>query len=341
MKRSHLQWTRILALAGVLLGSALAFGPDARGQSDDSYKLTRQAFALGLRTSGVYDSNVNHDEEDIDSRGVIAGIEARLQSSASQPVLTLIYQGTLQRFAKTDRWNRIEHRAGGILYGGSGPLSIVVVGLVDLGSATQERERGNQYTFLPQTILRMGPVRLRAYGGLRVTRVDEEAGTVDPEAPGPLDDVTVYGGGEVRWRAGDGSSWGVEYRYERSDSDSPYRRYTQQRYAAHYRAEFMKESRLELGLEYRPRRFPDLLVAVEGVDEGGEPVAIDEPRDEARWIPSISVSHVFPWGQEVELEYEYQHRTSNDLDKEFEAHRATLTVRLPLIARYRKTAIDE
>lgn len=340
MEQSHPNWTRILALAGVLLGWALGSGPNARAQGDEEYELTRQPFALGLRTSGVYDSNVNHDEEDIDSRGVIAGIEARLQSSASQPLLTLIYQGTLQRFAKTDRWDRIEHRAGGIVYGSSGPLSIVVVGLVDLGGATQERERGNQYTFLPQSMLRVGPTRLRAYGGLRVTRVDEEAGTEDPEAPGALDDVTVYGGGEIRWWAGEGSSWGLEYRYERSDSDSPYRRYTQQRISADYRAEFMEDSELELGLEYRPRRFPDRLVEVEGVDEAGNPVVVDEPREERRWIPSISLSHVFPWGQEVEVEYEYQHRSSNDPDKEFEAHRATLTVRLPLVARYRKTVID-
>lgn len=329
----------ILALAGVLLGSPLAL--DARAQSADSYEFSERAFALGLRTSGVYDSNVNHDAEDIDSRGVIAGIEARLQSSAIRPLLTLTYQGTLQRFAKTERWNRIEHRVGGILSGGSGPLHIVVVGLVQLGGATQHRERGNQYMFLPQTILRVGPTSLRAYGGLRLTIVDEEAGTVDPGAPELLDDVTVYGGGAFRWRVGDDSSWGLEYRYERSHSDSPYRRYTQQRYRAEYRAEFMDEDELQLGLEYRPRRLPDNLVAVERLDEDGNRAIVEEPREEARWIPYISLTHVFPWGQEVELTYEYQHRLSNDLDKEFESHRLMLTLRLPLVNRYRKIPIDD
>lgn len=330
----------ILGLVGVLLGSPLALSP-AHAQSDDRHEFAPRTFALSLRTSGVYDSNVNHDEEDIDSRGMIAGIEARLQSSIRRPLLILTYQGALHRFDKTDRWNRIEHRVGGILSGGSGPLHIVVVGLVGLGGATQHAERGNQYTFLPQTILRVGPTRLRAYGGLRLTMVDEEAGTVDPEAPEPLDDVTVYGGGELRWTAGGGSTWGVEYRYERSHSDSPYRRYTQQRYSAEYRAEFLDGDELQIGLEYRPRRLPDNLVGVERLDEDGNPVIVEEPRADARWIPYISLSHVFPWGQEAELEYEYQHGTSNDLDKEFETHRVMLTVRLPLVNRYREIPIDD
>lgn len=333
--------TRILTLVALLLASGLTLGPHARAQSDDRYELTRHTFALGLRTSGVYDSNVNHDEEDLDSRGVITGIEARLQTSASRPLLTLTYRGMLHRFARTERWDRTEHRVGGILSGGSGPLHIVVVGLVDLGGATQHRERGNQYTFLPQTILSLDPASVRAYGGLRLTRIDEEAGTADPQTPEPLDDVTVYGGGEVGWRAGEGSTWSVEYRYERSHSDSPYRRFTQQRFGVEYRAEFLDEDEVRLGLEYRPRRFPDLLVEVEKADENGNPMIVEEPREESRWIPRASVSHMFPWGQELELQYEYQHRGSNDLDKEFEAHRLMLTVRLPLVARYRKTIIEE
>lgn len=333
---------RILGVAVlVALGTPLGLVREGRAQSEEAYRLTPRAFALGLRTSGVYDSNIDHDDADIDSRGVIAGIEARLQSSARRPLLTLRYEGALRRFANTERWNRVEHEIAAVLAGRSGPLTLATIGEVDFKAATEDRELGNQYTALQRLSLSLGAVRLRAYGGLRLKTIDDATAGLDPEEMGDEepDDFMTYSGGEIRWKTGGGNSWSLGYRYEDNRSDSPSRRYIQQRYVAEYQAEFTDRDALELGLEYRPRRLPDKLVEVETLDEEGEPVLSEEPREDVRWIPYVSLSHVFPWGQEVELEYEYQHRASNDLDKEFEAHRVMLTLRLPLISRYRRTRI--
>jgi hypothetical protein len=183
---------------------------------------------------------------------------------------------------------------------------------------------------------------VRAYGGLRLTTIADNSSGYEPGASAGVmrDDVVVYGGGETRWMAGGRSSWTLGYRFEESDSDSPSQRYNQQRYIGRYDAVFWDYSVLEIGLEYRPRRYPDKLVEVEQSDEEAEPVIVEEPRQDVRWIPRVSLSHVFPWGQEAKLEYEYQHRTSNDPYAEYEAHRVMLTLRLPLVSRYKRIRID-
>lgn len=166
---------------------------------------------------------------------------------------------------------------------------------------------------------------------------------VDPEQPAGTrrNDLIVYVGAELRWKTGDGSNWIVEYRYEISHSSSSSQDYKQQRISAEYENELTDRNEVALGIEYRPRRFFDKLVEVERLDEDGKPVIVEEPRADDRWIPFIELTHVFPWGQELELEYEYQNRASNDPDKLFEAHRLMLTLRLPLVSRYRKKRIDD
>lgn len=336
--RTNSRATEVMALLVCIALSA----PSTIWAQGSRYELTPRVFSLDLRMSGVYDTNVNHDEDKIESHGVLAGVDARLRSSGRRPFFTLGYRGRVRSFSGTDRWDRLEHKIEALIARQVGALTLETTGAIDFRGATEDRELGNQYTIRPRVALSLGSVRLRAYGAYRLRRfepLEEFAGEGDPLPLDPADAIdvseenTYIAGAEFRWKIGGGQSWEVGYRYEDSDSDNPSRRYYRHRYEAEYRAEFADRAALTLGLQYRPRRYPDLLVEIEDPDgETGEVV-----RKDVRWVPYTALAYSLPWGQEVELEYEYQRRTSNDPDEEFEAHRVTLSVRLPVVSRFRRT----
>ncbi len=193
-------------------------------------------------------------------------------------------------------------------------MTLEAIGDVDFRASTEDREIGNQYTLMPRLSLDFaGDGRLRLFGAYRVRDFDDLQRT---------DETILYGGAALRWRTGP-NSVEVESRYENSDSDDPRRRYVRWRHGIEYRAELDVRNALAFELQYRPRRFPDLLVDVDGTLA---------QREDVRLIPSASYTHRFPWGREVRLDYEFQRRTSNDPAEAYTAHRVTLRVRLPLVA---------
>ncbi len=348
----------VTLVTSVTLASAGAAWGQSRGSSEpqrEDYQRTPRQFSLDLSASGVFDTNINHDTDDIDSHGMLAGIEARLRSSPRRPALTLSYEGTVQSFSGTDRWDRLEHQLDGRIAQYLGPVTLETTARLDFGSATEDRELSNQFTVRPRIGLSVGAARVRVYGAYRLKGFDlaSELQSSDPdmqvglsqlestEEAGVPNERIRYVGAEFRWKAGGGSSWQLGYRYETSDSDNPDRRYIRRRYTAEYRADVSDRSALELGLEYRPRRFLDQRVQVESLDEEtGEVSESEELRRDIRWVPYVSLGHTFPWGQEVEVSYEFQRRTSNDPEEEFEAHQVTLSVRLPIISRYRTARVE-
>src|SRR5262245_23665556 len=59
----------------------------------------------------VFDSNINHDAEDLDSYGTVLGVGAIFRNNASQPTLEVEYQAGLHHYTNTNRWNRLSHFA--------------------------------------------------------------------------------------------------------------------------------------------------------------------------------------------------------------------------------------
>lgn len=306
----------LIGLATILSLPAAAFAqtePET-GENAADFRAPRRLLSLGMEVSGIYDSNIDHEVDPVRSTGFVGGFEAQFRTSPRNPLLTLEYEGAVKSFSNSDRWDRVQHGVGAILAREFGPVTLEAIGDVDFRASTEDREIGNQYTLMPRLALEFaGDGRLRLFGAYRLR---------DFEDLQRNDETILYGGAALRWRA-DPYSLEVESRYEDSDSDDPRRRYTRWRYGAEFRADLGVRNTLWIEMQYRPRRFPDLLVDVGGTLS---------PREDFRWIPSVSFAHRFPWGREVRLDYEFQKRTSNDPGEEYTAHRVTLRVRLPLVA---------
>jgi hypothetical protein len=317
-----------LVAAGLVLALILQPAPKALGQTSSSgsaessdssesagSQSLRRHLSIRLEFAGIFDSNIDHEVDAQESLGGVAGVRARLRTSPRRPLLVVEYRGAVKSFSNSSRWDRVEHRFGAILARRFGAVTLETAGDLSLRASTEDRELGNQYTVKPRLSVQLGDGgRLRLYGAYRLRVFD----------PPNSDEEIRFAGAAFRWRAG-GNSLELETRYEDSESDDSRRRYTRWRHSAEYQGKLSDRDLLTLGLEYRPRRFPDELV-----DSGG----FLESREDVRWIPSVSLRHRFPLGRELRVEYEYQLRDSNDPDKEYRAHRLTFMVRLPLLSPY-------
>ena len=261
----------------------------------------------------VYESNIDHEVVPTEDYGLKAGGLFRLQSQPRDPLGYLEYRGIISAYANTDNWDRISHRIrGGI---GGEPvkdLQLGVYGDLNTRTANEDQRLVNQFTVSP-SIAVFGPrsLGLEVYAAYRVRDFINVAGE---------DEIIRYVGIEGQTRFWKSARFTAGFRYEEAESQLPSESYTRRRIEGKLEQYVGRWDRLRIGVQYRLREYP-----FDFVDVGGGEVA----REDKRWIPGARWTHRLIRGQQIELDYQFQIRTSNDPDKEYEAHRLTLAFRWP------------
>jgi hypothetical protein len=274
-------------------------------------------FTLEVGAAGVFDTNIENDQEELRSHGIVAAVRAGFQTSVRRPLLQVAYDGRYQSFARTDRWDQITHDLVAILARRAGLLSMDLTGRMGLNAVTEDREIGNRYSVRPRLTIGRGYARLRLYGLYRARQFEGSEGS---------DETTRGLGGGFRGVT-DGATLEFGYRYEEADSESGLRRYVQHRASADYEVPLGLRGDLRVRLEWRPRRYLERTVSLDG-----EEVL----RRDVRWIATASLTHEFPWGQGLRLDYSFQRRTSNDLGEDYQAHRVSVGMQFRLIGPRRR-----
>ncbi len=283
-----------------------------------SWDLNSSLLWIDAGLAGVYDTNVDHDETDLESVGARGGLRFRLKTSARKPLLRFEYEMDLRWFDATDRWNRQTHHLESVMKKEVGPVGFEASGGAYFRAATEDRELGNVYVAQPRISFEGGPVELRLDGRYWTKRFDEEAAR---------DEWIVGGGGDIGWALGSAATWRVGYRYEESDSEKPSRRYERRIYSTELVAKLGRRTRATLEVRRSERFFPERTVEI-----GEEEL----PTRDTRWIPEAYFRHRFPRGEEVIFEYQYQARDSNDLERVFDGHRVSLGFRFPFFGPWAK-----
>ena len=298
--------TGILMLAGLLVA-----GASEAQVSENPVGLHLGIVRLDLYS--VYESNIDHEVIPIEDFGLKAGGLVRLQSQPRNALAWLEYRGLIQAYANTDAWDRISHRFRAGL--GGEPvkdLDLGVFGELNTRTANEDRRLVNQFTVSPSATL-SGPrgLRIRVYGAYRVR---------DFINVPDLDERIRFAGVEGRTRLWESGRFEAGYRYEKAESQFPPESYTRHRIEGELEQYIGRWDRLRIAVQYRLREFPHDIVYL---DEG------EVSREDRRWIPGVRWTHRLIRGQQIQLDYQYQTRTSNDLDKEYQAHRLTLAFRWP------------
>lgn len=261
----------------------------------------------------IYDTNYRHDDEELEGPGLFASARAQFRSNSSRPFLRLDYRGQMRQFNATTKWNRHTHLLAGTVDKRLGPLGIEGMGSWQLSTETEDREVADIYLGGVRISLRMGDTRLRLYGRHRLRKFQE-----DPEN----DETILSAGAEFRWKLLGFTEWEIHYRHEESDTDKASRRFQRQTLSGELRLEFGEKSALVIEGGRRSRRYPEREALVNG---------LEVPTEDSRWVSEISLHRGSSLGPHVWIGYEYQMRTSNDPERDFEAHRGTFSVRVPFL----------
>jgi hypothetical protein len=280
-------------------------------------------FSFFVSTSGVYDTNINHDENPVRDWGLVYGVGTHFETDAVE----IDYEIASHNYRNTDRWDRISHSlTTSYEQKFTRRLSMEAVGEMALRGSSEDRELGDQYILEPRIHYRLSPSsRLRFYGAYRLRRYDENA---------ERDATNRYVGLELRNRLGH-STLDVGYRWETNRADGSRFSYDRQTYSAQLSTPFAGGlHRLGIELRYRPQRYTDRFL--------DDDVTL---RRDRRWILTVGASFALSRNLELLPGYKLETRSSNDPSKKFDAHAAYVGVRYwfgrggnPAIANVRRPA---
>lgn len=254
--------------------------------------------------STVFDTNINHNEEDLDSYGMTVGAGIRFLDNPRKPTLEVQYQAGFHRYANTDRWNRLSHNVRAAWERRLHRRVVLeAVGEGSIKGSTEDRELSNQLSLSPRVEYRITPVwRVRAFGAWRLKRYPDNA---DRNA------TNRYGGLELAVRR-PGIRWSAGGRYEVNAAESSRQRYLRWTWFGDLSLPVGAWDRLEVATRYRLQRYPFRLVDVKG--------GPDIPRRDGRIEPEITWVHLIDADLEVRAGYAFSGRDSNDPRRDYRSH---------------------
>lgn len=261
--------------------------------------------------STVFDSNINHDPQDLDSYGGVLGVGGIFRNDPRKPTLQVQYQAGLHRYTNTDQWDRLSHYARAAWDRRfNRRLALEMVGEVSIKGSSEDRELSNQALVSPRLEFRLTPGwRLRALGGWRVKRYED---TPDRNA------FNRYAGLELARRPRSGPRWDAGAKYELNATESDRQRYLRWTWYGGVSIPVRPIDRLDLDMRYLRQRYPYRFVNV--------PHGPDVLRRDWRVEPEVSWLHTVHDDVELRLGYAFSGRESNDPRRDYRSHQMIFSV---------------
>jgi hypothetical protein len=294
---------------GVDAAAADEEGGDEAGTSRRARGGPRRVGGYSSVTS-VLESNLYRREEPQPAHGMVAAAGFRVQSSPSRPGAQLAYEIAQHDYRQTDDWDRVSHNVRGTLGHRLRPdLSMEASGEAAIKGTSEDRDLGNLFSLSPRLEYRLSRAnRLRLTGAYRMRQLEGEATPSETNRYLQLD---------YRQRL-DIGQWQLSYRLEENDSENERRDYTRWTFGTGHSAQLGSRNALDLGIRYRAQSYPARILTIN---------TREVPRQDHRWIASLTWTHAVPYGFSTLLEYRYENRASNDPGREFDAHSATFGLR--------------
>jgi hypothetical protein len=254
----------------------------------------------------IFDTNINHDPQDVNSFGLVPSLAVHFQNNVEKPSFEIEYEVAAHNYTNSEQWDRVSHNLvmsyRRHLFGG---WSTRTETEVTLKGSSEDRELNNQYLLGQQLEYRIHRnSRLQFAGAYRIKRdpVDSGSNAIDP-----------YAGVRFIQRIAGDRRLALSYRYDKNRSWDPKNRYIRWAYEAEFTTPIVDHrNRLSLDFTYKPRLY-GRTVKVEG-----ERV----PRRDARWIFETQFERELRADLRMVFVYRYERRDSNDPDKDFQANQA-------------------
>jgi hypothetical protein len=275
----------------------------------------RRRLWLYARISSIFDSNIDHDEENIRSFGVVPSFGVHFQNSLEKSALEMEYETAFHSYSNTARWDRTSHKLRGSFERGlTSWLSSETDAEVTVKGSSEDRELNNQLMLGQEFQFRANRnQRFKLFGVYRIKRF--------PTIDSGRNSINPYLGGSFEQRLGHRRSLELSYRFERNRAWGSRNSYIRWTYGAEFQTPFMSPNGLlTIEAKYRPQLY-NRIIEVE--DANGDDH--DEVRRDRRWIMGASWERPLNENLLIGLGYRFEARQSNDLSKNFNAHLAGVT----------------
>lgn len=269
--------------------------------------VTPRAFDIDLLFASVYESNIDHSDEPVESYGYVPAARVRFRNRAQDPTLVFTYVVARHDYSNTTRWDRVSHNGRGVFMSElSDAVRPTTIGEVSIRGSSEDRDISDQYGLHQELELRLTRShRLTGYGGV-----------VWKRPPGDPDDNAFKPrvGLEYDRRLGGGQRFKLNVRHEWNREKLERGGYRRWKIETSYELPATATSTVELGVEYRIKRYGARFVEID--DE-------DFLRRDYRWNLSASWRQRFLRRLLLDVTYEFETRDSNDPEKRFGAHAVT------------------
>jgi len=265
--------------------------------------------------SSLFDSNIDHDEENVRSFGLVPSVGVHFQSSLERPSFQLDYETAYHSYTNTARWDRTSHKARASYERRlSRWLSSETVGELTIRGSAEDRELNNQFVLGQEFELRASRSRrFKVFAAYRLKRYSDDPGR---------NAINPYVGAAFEQRFAGGRSLEVSYRYDKNRSENPRNRYVRWTYGAEFKTPFLRrDALLTIEARYRPQLYARI---IEIEDEDGDDE--DVTRRDRRWIVGASWQRPLNDSLALGLGYRFEARRSNDVERNFNSHLAGVTL---------------
>ncbi|HVE65924.1 MAG TPA: hypothetical protein VNC59_05040 [Thermoanaerobaculia bacterium] len=297
-----------LVLASAAAPVAATASTQSASDLDDGGSSWLRPFTFFVNVGGIYDSNINHDEEPIRTWGTFFGGGVRFETDdfyAQYEIASFSYTYT------DSGWSRISHRLETAYeHDLSKKWEAELVGEAALKGSSEDNDLGDEYTLKPRLNYDLSDSqRIRLYGAYRL----RSYGDIDPLR----DANNYYVGLQFRQRIGTGH-FDAEYRWEVNESKGPRNRYNRQTYGLEYTTPFGGGlHQLVLEARYRPVQYWHR--RIDNEDD-------EDLRRDVRWIGTAVAKFSLSRRISIHPTYRYERRTSNDPEEEWDAHLGILSI---------------
>jgi hypothetical protein len=267
----------------------------------------RRRFWLSMSLSSVFDTNISHDTEGLNSFGLVPSFGVHFRDNPESPSFEADYEVALHRYTNTNEFDRVSHNLTALYRKQLAKrLYARTTGEVSIKGSSEDREVNNNYILEQQLQYRFtSATRIAALAAYRVKRY--------PLVDRGSDAIDSYVGGKFEQRFAGDRGLELGYRYDHNRANDPRDRYIRRSYTAEFSTPLSRKRRdsILMELRYSPRQYQSRLVRMNGVRV---------PRRDKRWVLDVTYERPLRDDLLMALEYSYERRNSNDPEKRFSSN---------------------
>ena len=297
---------RVLFIIFTIIVTSISVAAQTVDTLREQEKLHRRWW-VSMSLATVYDTNITHDEQLVGSFGLVPSFGFHFRDNAERPSFEADYEVALHRYNHTDEFDRVSHNMTAVYRKQLAKrFYSKTTTEISLKGSSEDREINNNYVLEQQLQYRLPfNTRVAGFAAYRLKRyplIEQDSNSIDS-----------YAGAKVEQRFSGDRRVELTYRYDHNRAWDPRNNYIRRTYSLEFETPLSLRRREILTAEFRyaPRTYQNRTTRVD---------VVRVPRHDDRWVFGIVYERLIRPDLSMALEYQFEKRNSNDIDKRFNSN---------------------